>query len=136
VGNKNNKNMFCSNCGNTVSDNAVICVRCGASLSNANQRRPSTANGRCPKTWLIESILVTLFCCLPFGIAGIVNATKVESLFNVGDVAGAESASSSAQKWTLVSLCVGIGVYVLVGVISIIGAATEEEPVYYHWFWF
>ena len=27
-----------------------------------------------PKTWLVESILVTLFCCLPFGIVGIVNA--------------------------------------------------------------
>lgn len=25
-----------------------------------------------PKTWLVESILVTLFCCLPFGIVGIV----------------------------------------------------------------
>ena len=25
----------------------------------------------CPKTWLVESILVTLFCCLPF-LAGVV----------------------------------------------------------------
>ena len=31
-----------------------------------------------PKNWLIESILVTLFCCLPLGIAGIINASKVE----------------------------------------------------------
>lgn len=29
----------------------------------------------CPKTWMAESILVTVFCCLPFGIAGIVFAS-------------------------------------------------------------
>ncbi len=27
-----------------------------------------------PKNHLVEAILVTLFCCLPFGIVGIVNA--------------------------------------------------------------
>src|SRR5574344_900091 len=27
-----------------------------------------------PKTWLVESILVTILCCLPFGIVGIINA--------------------------------------------------------------
>ena len=31
----------------------------------------------CPKTWMAESILVTILCCLPFGIIGIVNAAKV-----------------------------------------------------------
>lgn len=35
----------------------------------------------CPKTWMAESILVTVFCCLPFGIAGIVFASKVSSLY-------------------------------------------------------
>ncbi|WP_419184195.1 DUF2752 domain-containing protein [Xiashengella succiniciproducens] len=39
-----------------------------------------------PKTWLGESILVTIFCCLPFGIAGIVNASKVESRFYAGEI--------------------------------------------------
>lgn len=36
-----------------------------------------------PKTWLVESILVTCFCCLPFGIVGIINATKIETLIQV-----------------------------------------------------
>ena len=40
------------------------------------------SRGVMPKKWLIESILATLFCCLPFGIAGIVNAANVESRFN------------------------------------------------------
>lgn len=39
----------------------------------------------CPKTWMAESILVTVFCCLPFGIAGIVFASKVSSLYAAGN---------------------------------------------------
>ncbi|MES2882212.1 MAG: CD225/dispanin family protein, partial [Bacteroidota bacterium] len=37
-----------------------------------------------PKNWLVESILVTIFCCLPFGIVGIVNAAQVNSKFAAG----------------------------------------------------
>ena len=58
------------------------------------------AMGVCPKTWMLESILVTIFCCLPFGIAGIVYAAKVSSLFEVGKIEAAEAASKSAGKWT------------------------------------
>jgi hypothetical protein len=63
-----------------------------------------------PKTFLVESILVTLFCCWPFGVAGIVNASKVESRFNAGDIAGAYRASSQAKKWMLISLICGLAV--------------------------
>jgi Interferon-induced transmembrane protein len=55
---------------------------------------------RPPKNWLIESILVTLFCCLPLGIVGIINATKVETKFNAGDIEGAEQSAAEAKKWT------------------------------------
>jgi hypothetical protein len=53
-----------------------------------------------PKNWLVESILVTILCCLPFGIAGIVNASKVESRHFAGDLAGAQRAADEAKKWT------------------------------------
>ncbi|SDZ88665.1 protein of unknown function [Arachidicoccus rhizosphaerae] len=61
-----------------------------------------------PKTWLVESILVTLICCLPFGIAGIVNAAKVESRFYAGDYDGAFKASEEAKKWTNIGFWLGI----------------------------
>ncbi|MEO8069156.1 MAG: CD225/dispanin family protein [Flavobacteriales bacterium] len=67
-----------------------------------------------PKNWLVESILVTIFCCLPFGIAGIVNAANVNSRFDTGDFNGADRASKEAAKWTKVAFFVGIGWYVLV----------------------
>lgn len=69
-----------------------------------------------PKTWLAESILVTIFCCLPFGIVGIVHAAKVDSAFRVGDYDGADRASSEAKKWTMIGFWLGlagIGLYLL-----------------------
>ena len=70
-------------------------------------------NNRPPKTWLVESILVTLLCCLPFGIVGIVHAAKVESKFNSGDIQGANQASRDAGRWTKIGFWVGISVVLL-----------------------
>lgn len=66
-----------------------------------------------PKNWLVESILVTIFCCLPFGIVGIVNAANVNSRFDVGDVVGAERASKEAGKWTKIGFFIGLAGVVL-----------------------
>ena len=74
---------------------------------------------------MVESILVTLFCCLPFGIAGIVNASKVESKFYAGDIAGAKRASDEAGKWTKVSFFIGIGVVVLYAILMAVGVAAS-----------
>ena len=52
-----------------------------------------------PKNWLVESILVTIFCCLPFGIVGIVNAASVNSKFNSGDYEGALNSARRAGNW-------------------------------------
>ncbi len=79
-----------------------------------------------PKSWLIESILVTL---LPFllcgsflsliGIVAIVNATQVDSHFARGDFRASEVASKSAEKWTKISFWIFIG-WVVLAFISII----------------
>lgn len=75
-----------------------------------------------PKTWLVESILATLFCCLPVGIVGIINAAKVESRFNSGDVAGARSASDEAKKWTMISFWIGLAVAIIYILVIAVGA--------------
>jgi hypothetical protein len=78
-----------------------------------------------PKTWLVESILVTLFCCLPFGIVGIINAAKVESTFYSGDHNAANTASTNAKQWTSFGFWIGIigvGLYfllIMAGVLSV-----------------
>ena len=68
----------------------------------------------CPKTWMAESILVTIFCCLPFGIVGIINASKVSSLYAQGNYDEAQRASADAKKWTIIGLCVGFIITYLV----------------------
>lgn len=65
-----------------------------------------------PKNWLVESILATIFCCLPFGVAGIVYAAQVNSKYQSGDYAGALQASKEAGKWTKIAFWVGIAVCV------------------------
>ena len=89
------------------------------------QNQPLDQSGqRPPKSWLVESILATLFCCLPLGIVGIINATKVESRFFAGDVAGAEQASADAKRWTMISFWIGLVVIVLYVVFVMIMGAT------------
>ena len=73
-----------------------------------------------PKSWMTESILVTI---LPFvlcgnvlsliGIAAIVNASKVESLYNNGLYAQSIEASNNAARWTKITLWVAIGAIIL-----------------------
>ena len=79
-----------------------------------------------PKSWMVESILVTI---LPFvlcgnvlsliGIAAIVNASKVESLFNSGLYAQSIEASNNAARWTKITLWIAIGA-ILLAIIAII----------------
>ena len=65
-----------------------------------------------PKNWLVESILVTIFCCLPFGIAGIVFAAQVNSKWSQGDHAGALESSKNAAKWTKIGFWIGLALIV------------------------
>lgn len=59
--------------------------------------------GELVPNYLWQSILVTFFCCLPFGIVAIVYAAKVDGLLQAGDRAGAQQASASARTWCMVS---------------------------------
>lgn len=87
----------------------------------AQSGMPQPAPVIAPKTWLAESILVTLFCCLPFGIVGIIKAASVDSLFRAGDYEGAMKASQSAGKWTKIGFFCGLAVvlfYLILGLIA------------------
>ena len=85
-----------------------------------------------PKNWLAESILVTLLCCLPFGIVGIVNAASVSSKYASGDYEGSPTATQEAAKWTKIGFWVGLGVvalyflfFVVLGVGGFIAASSR-----------
>ncbi|MFT4177686.1 MAG: CD225/dispanin family protein [Luteolibacter sp.] len=83
-------------------------------------------------TYLWQSIAVTCFCCLPFGIPAIVYAAKVDGLQARGDIAGALAASKSAKTWTIVSFSIGLVVMVVYIIAMVIGAsaAASGQPPY------
>ena len=66
-----------------------------------------------PQSGLVESILVTLLCCLPFGIVGIVNAANVNSQWSAGRYEEAEKSSANAKRWTIIGAITGFVVSVL-----------------------
>ncbi|MBX6390225.1 MAG: CD225/dispanin family protein [Frankia sp.] len=58
--------------------------------------------------YLWQSIVVTVLCCIPFGIVAIVNATRVQPRQLLGDIPGALAASQRAKTWCIVSFIVGL----------------------------
>jgi hypothetical protein len=77
---------------------------------------PGVVPGQKIPNYLVQSILVTLCCCLPGGIAAIVYAAQVNSKQAAGDINGALAASKNAKMWCWISLGVGIvvqGIFVI-----------------------
>jgi len=58
--------------------------------------------------YLVQSILCTLCCCLPFGIVAIVYAAKVDGLAATGNTAAALEASGKAKMWCWIGLGLGL----------------------------
>ena len=115
--------MFCTSCGTENTEGARFCSSCGNSMrsplrSPANVPRPDIPN------YLIQAILVTIFCCLPAGIVSIVYAAQVNGKIASGDIRGAESASQNAKTWAWVSFGVGLAVGVIYFFLFIVGAAS------------
>lgn len=71
-------------------------------------------------TYLVPSILVTLFCCLIGGIIAIINAASVNSKLAAGDVEGARKASANAKMWCMISVGVGLVVNIIVIVLNVL----------------
>ena len=69
-----------------------------------------------PDNHLVKSILTMLFCCLPFGIVALINATKVESLWASGQKEQAQKAAADADKWANVALIGGIVGIIIYGI--------------------
>jgi len=60
------------------------------------------------KNYLVESILVTICCCLPLGIVGIIFAAQVNGKLAAGDYEGAVESANQARKWTMIGFWIGL----------------------------
>lgn len=66
--------------------------------------------------YLWQSIVATMFCCMPFGIVAIIYASEVDSHIATGNYTAAQVASKSAKLWVGIS----VGVFFLFMVASVI----------------
>lgn len=73
-----------------------------------NQYQQGAGIQQCPSTHLVMAILVTLFCCLPFGIVSIIYATKVEGPFYSGNYQLAQMNSNKAKNWAIAGIITGL----------------------------
>jgi hypothetical protein len=100
--------MYCTNCGQPRPDDANACPNCG-------RRIPQFTAPNIPN-YLVQSILVTLCCCLPLGIVAVIYSARVNGKLVAGDIAGAQAASDKAKKWAWIGF--GLGVVInLLGVV-------------------
>jgi hypothetical protein len=91
-----------------------------------NYPPPQQPQGAQPSTHLVFAILVTLFCCLPFGIVSIVKASQVNGLWAQGQYAEAQASSDAAKKWAMWGLIAGIVVFVIYGILIAVGAVSMD----------
>lgn len=127
--------MNCPNCGTSNLDNATICVNCGRALTAAGGGAaaassytpppppagayggggtgPVTGGGPQIPNYLVQSILVTLCCCLPLGIVAIIFSAQVNSKLAQGDYAGAQEASNKAKMFAWIGFGLGIVAIIL-----------------------
>jgi hypothetical protein len=132
--------MYCTQCGAPYDDTeAKTCTICGAKLMSAilagesignfdfGSPTPEASNVAVP-SYLVQAILVTFFCCLPFGVPAIVYAAQVDSKLRLGDVAGAQAASKNARTWCWVSFAIGAMIGLAYLLIMIIAVANAPPP--------
>lgn len=117
--------MFCPRCGAHNLDTNPTCMQCGQLLQVAT---PPTMQYRATipehvPSYLAQAILVTLLCCMPFGIVAIVYASQASGRQSAGDYAGAREASGKAKTWCWVSFGCGLAVGALWLAAVVAGAA-------------
>jgi hypothetical protein len=109
---------YCSNCGELNPENARFCAKCGYEIQSGvsgttpSPASASTPSGDIPDTYLWQSIVVTILCCLPLGIPAIVYAAQVEKYYMQGNIEAAQRASRNAKNFCIASLASGLAVYI------------------------
>ncbi len=125
--------MFCQKCGTNNDEHANHCSNCGAALSAASEATvpgpiaPAPALVQDIPNYLVQSILATLFCCIPFGIVAIVFAAQVNSKVQGGDIAGALSASKKAKQFVWISFWLGL-ISMIISLVSFSATLVQLIP--------
>ncbi|CAO5254479.1 CD225/dispanin family protein [Frankia sp. AgKG'84/4] len=81
------------------------------------------------RTYLWQSLVATLLCCLPTGAVALVHASIAQNRLQSGDLDGARQASARARRWCVVSLIAFVAVLLLylVAVVIIVAVAQRRS---------
>jgi hypothetical protein len=112
--------MFCTHCGASNPDAAAQCEKCGQTLSGPPPLEVVP-------NYLVQAILVTVCCCVPFGIPAIVYAAQVNSKIAAKDWEGARQSSRLAKTWCWVAFGCGIVVGIIYLFLSLLGAFADHS---------
>lgn len=75
-----------------------------------------------PNNYMVWSILTTLLCCLPAGIAAIIYSSKVDKAWAQGNKAEAQKSSEQAKLWCMISAAGGVIVVIFSFIAGFLGA--------------
>ncbi len=75
--------------------------------------------------YLVQSILVTLCCCLPLGIPAIVFAAQVNTKLAANDIVGALESSRKAKMWCWLAFGIGLPLQLIIAAVQIIAAVKQ-----------
>ena len=120
--------VFCQSCGAENSDQNISCENCNEPLTSNNQMSNSKRYENVPN-YLVTSIIVTLCCCLPFGIVAIVYAASVNAKVAAGDIQGAKAASGTALMWCYLGAIPSIILWVIyfVWLVVVVGVLANQQ---------
>jgi len=102
--------MYCTKCGAKNEDNTWKCTQCGKILTHIVA---STAQTHKIPSYLAQSILVTVLCCVFLGVPAIVYASQVNSKVSAGDIEAALNCSRKAKMWCWIALGLGLTVQLI-----------------------
>ncbi len=68
-----------------------------------------------------------IFCCFPLALVGLLQAARVNTLKAQGDFAGARQASEQAKFWTFASLGVGIILYLILIIVTLVSFSVNAS---------
>lgn len=128
--------MFCRNCGTELPDGSKFCTNCGCSLTENSPActYPSHYRQDRPPTYLALAIIVTILCCMPFGIVSIVYASKTDSYMASGDIGQAWENSRKARNWSVAGIVISLlwwVIYVILILVGISWATWWDNDIFY-----
>ena len=114
--------VYCPECGTENPEGAIHCSLCNADLTiispspkyswdkAASDTNNYTKNGGWFRSYLFESIIMTVCCCLPMGIVGIVLSSQATAAFKAMDYERADRKANAARRaviWGIVLAFIG-----------------------------